>query len=121
MKFLIDAQLPPKLVDWLAARGHEAMHVLDLPDGLRMADSEVWRRAASEGSVIVSKDRDFLDLASVRGAPPIIFWVGIGNASTARLLELLSEAWPTVLSELAAPDAGVVMLERERIIVLRRS
>ena len=41
MKFLIDAQLPPRLVGWLVARGHEARHVVDLPDGLRMPDAEI--------------------------------------------------------------------------------
>jgi predicted nuclease of predicted toxin-antitoxin system len=30
MKFLIDAQLPPALCEWLRARGHEADHVADL-------------------------------------------------------------------------------------------
>jgi predicted nuclease of predicted toxin-antitoxin system len=121
MKFLIDAQLPPRLVDWLAARGRQARHVMGLPGGLRMPDTEVWQRAATEGLIIVSKDKDFLDLASVRGTPPIIFFIGVGNASTARLLDLLDAAWPTVSAELASPDASVVTLERERIVVLRRA
>jgi predicted nuclease of predicted toxin-antitoxin system len=29
MRFLIDAQLPPALVPWLAAKGHQARHVID--------------------------------------------------------------------------------------------
>ncbi|MBK8695064.1 MAG: DUF5615 family PIN-like protein [Deltaproteobacteria bacterium] len=49
MKFLIDAQLPPRLVGWLVARGQEARHVVDLPDGLRLPDAEIWRLAAAEG------------------------------------------------------------------------
>ena len=31
MKFLIDAQLPQKLVGWLQEKGHDAIHTLDLP------------------------------------------------------------------------------------------
>ena len=86
MKFLIDAQLPPKVVAWLAAHGHEALHVATVPDGLRLLDAEIWRYAASEGRVIVSKDKDFLDLAAVRGTPPIVLLLSVGNASNAQLL-----------------------------------
>ena len=57
MKFLIDAQLPPRLVGWLTARGFEATHVAEMPNGLRMPDAEIWEHASHEGSVIVSKDR----------------------------------------------------------------
>jgi predicted nuclease of predicted toxin-antitoxin system len=41
VKFLVDAQLPPRLTVWLAERGHEAVHVSALPDGLRMPDTEL--------------------------------------------------------------------------------
>jgi predicted nuclease of predicted toxin-antitoxin system len=30
MRFLVDAQLPPALAQWLASHGHDAMHVTDL-------------------------------------------------------------------------------------------
>ncbi|MGH7886297.1 MAG: DUF5615 family PIN-like protein [Candidatus Binatia bacterium] len=30
MKFLVDAQLPPRLARWLQAEGHEAAHTRDL-------------------------------------------------------------------------------------------
>jgi predicted nuclease of predicted toxin-antitoxin system len=66
VKFLVDAQLPPKLADWLTARGHDAQHVAALPGGLRMPDAEIWQRAGVEGSIIVSKDREFLDLVHRR-------------------------------------------------------
>ena len=121
MRFLIDAQLPPRLVGWFEGRGHDARHVADLPDGLRMPDDEIWGHAAADGAVIVSKDNDFLDLAAVRGTPPIVLLIGLGNVSTADLLHLLDEAWPALSAELARPDAGVLALERERIVILRQA
>jgi predicted nuclease of predicted toxin-antitoxin system len=30
VKFLVDANLPPALAQWLASEGHEARHVADL-------------------------------------------------------------------------------------------
>jgi predicted nuclease of predicted toxin-antitoxin system len=120
VKFLVDAQLPPRLVGWFVSRRLEARHVGDLENGLRLPDVEIWRIAADDGSIIVSKDSDFLDLAAVHGTPPIVLLVGVGNVSTATLLQLLDDAWPAVSVELARDDAGVVTLERERIVVLRR-
>jgi predicted nuclease of predicted toxin-antitoxin system len=38
MKFLIDAQLPRKMVEWLAAAGFDAIHTLDLPQQNRTPD-----------------------------------------------------------------------------------
>jgi predicted nuclease of predicted toxin-antitoxin system len=121
VKFLVDAQLPPRLIGWLVAHGHEARHVVDLPDGLRMPDAEIWRLAAADGAIVVSKDKDFLDLAAVRGTPPVVFLLGVGNASTQTLLQLLGDAWGVLSAELAMENAGVVMLERERVVVLRRA
>ena len=33
MKFLIDNQLPAALARWLTAKGHDAVHVLDIGQG----------------------------------------------------------------------------------------
>ena len=120
MRFLVDAQLPPRLAVWLAARGHDALHVGTLPDGLRLQDAAIWLKAASDDRIIVSKDKDFLDLAAVRGTPPLVLHLALGNCSTSGLLEQLEVAWTCVSDELASPDAGVVMIERGRLVVLRR-
>ena len=121
MRFLVDAQLPPRLATWLTVEGHEALHVAALPGGLQMADADIWRRAAADASIIVSKDRDFLDLSAVHGAPPVVLHVAVGNISTTDLLGLLHRAWPLLLRELGRDDASVVTLGREHVTALRRS
>lgn len=56
MKFLIDAQLPPALGDWLRARGHEAIHVFEI--GMTSAlDPEIADRAEADGAIVVSRTR----------------------------------------------------------------
>jgi predicted nuclease of predicted toxin-antitoxin system len=119
VKFLVDAQLPPRLVAWLVSRGERARHVAALPDGLRMPDAEIWAEAGSAGEAIVTKD--FLDFAAVRGSPPAVLLLAVGNASNRDLLERLEASWPVLLDELARPDACVVILERERVVVQRRA
>jgi hypothetical protein len=41
MKFLIDAQLPRRLVYRLRESGYEAIHTLDLPEGNRTQDEQI--------------------------------------------------------------------------------
>ncbi|WP_431838431.1 DUF5615 family PIN-like protein [Cellulomonas sp. Y8] len=59
MKFLVDAQLPPRFVRALVRRGHDAVHTRDLPGGNRTPDTEVAARADAEDRVVVTKDADF--------------------------------------------------------------
>jgi predicted nuclease of predicted toxin-antitoxin system len=58
VKFLIDNQLPPALANFLIRKGHLAEHVFDI--GLSEAnDTEIYRHAAANSLIIVSKDEDF--------------------------------------------------------------
>jgi predicted nuclease of predicted toxin-antitoxin system len=48
VRFLVDAQLPPALVDWLQKKGYQAQHVFDA--GLsRAEDGAVWDHASRSG------------------------------------------------------------------------
>lgn len=70
MKLGIDAQLSPAIAPWITKNfGVEARAVRDL--GLRDAtDSEIFLRAKAETAVVVTKDRDFVDLVNRLGTPP---------------------------------------------------
>ena len=91
MTLWLDAQLSPRLARWLG----EYLHVTALPVrdiGLRDADDEViYRDAARAGVVMVTKDRDFIDLQHRIGPPPQIIWLTCGNTSEARLQEIFSK------------------------------
>jgi len=60
MRFLVDAQLPPRLGAWLRDLGHDVLHTLDLTDGNKTTDAEICRRADREQRVVVTKDADFV-------------------------------------------------------------
>ena len=65
MKFLIDANLSPRLLAPLCAGGFDATHVADI--GLATAtDSEIFDHAVSEGFVIFTADSDFAMLLALR-------------------------------------------------------
>lgn len=88
MKLLFDHHLSRKLVARLAdqfpASSHVVFHGLDQAD-----DIDIWTFARANGYTIVTKDNDFNDLSALRGIPPKIIWLRIGNSTTARAEQVL--------------------------------
>ena len=79
MKFLVDAQLPPRLARALVAAGHDAVHTRDLPEGNRSKDRAVAEAADADERVLVTKDGDFRDGHRLRGSPRRVLIVTTGN------------------------------------------
>ena len=64
MRFLADAGISPKTVEFLKQLGHEATHVRTL--GMQRApDAQVIALARTDGSVVLSFDLDFGDLLAL--------------------------------------------------------
>jgi len=83
----LDAQLSPALALWFSQTyAVTCSPVRDL--GLRDAsDREIFLTARTAGSVIVTKDADFVRLLESLGPPPQVVWMTCGNTSNARLRE----------------------------------
>ncbi|MGI8741194.1 MAG: DUF5615 family PIN-like protein [Bryobacteraceae bacterium] len=58
MKFLVDNQLPAALARFLATRGVDCQHVLDIGLG-DASDAEIWEHAGWNDCVVISKDEIF--------------------------------------------------------------
>ncbi len=100
MRFLIDAQLPPALADWLRDKGHEAVAVRDI--GLRDADDRaIWAKATLDQAVIITKDQDFALLAATAADGPQVLWVRTGNLVNRLLLARFEQAWPEIEAHLS--------------------
>lgn len=81
MKLLFDQNLSPKLVARLADLFPDSVHVQSL--GLDSADdNQIWEHARLNGFAIVSKDEDYNNLSVVRGSPPKVIWLQLGNCTT---------------------------------------
>ena len=78
MKLLFDENLSPLLSAALADCYGESRHVRD-----------VWLYAARNDLVIVTKDSDFRQRSFLRGYPPKVIWIGLGNCSTSMVEDLL--------------------------------
>ena len=108
----LDAQLPPQLASWL--REQFSVEVAALRDlGLREAtDPELFEAAREANAIIVTKDKDFVELVTRRGIPPRVLWITCGNTSNARLREILTDALPQALERLEK-DEPVIEIGNE--------
>ncbi|MBD2743481.1 DUF5615 family PIN-like protein [Coleofasciculus sp. FACHB-1120] len=97
MTIWVDAQLSPGIAPWIANTfGVTAVALRDI--GLRDAeDYEIFEAAKAQGAIVMTKDRDFVDLVDRYGVPPQIIWLTCGNTSNTRLQEILSATLPEAL------------------------
>ncbi|MBI3210045.1 MAG: DUF5615 family PIN-like protein [Candidatus Solibacter usitatus] len=103
MRFLVDNQLPAALARFLASRGVDCQHVLDV-DLADASDTEIWEHASRNDIVVISKGEDFLYLAGVPGARARLIWIRLGNSRTKALLSVIELLWPRIEAALKAGD-----------------
>jgi predicted nuclease of predicted toxin-antitoxin system len=103
VKFLVDNQLPIALARFLAARGCNCDHVIDLGLG-SASDSVIWHFAHQNELVVISKDEDFLYLATRPQDKARLVWVRLGNCRNNVLLAAFEHTWPQIEALLEAGD-----------------
>lgn len=109
MKLLFDQNLSPALVSRLADLFPGSDHVSLL--GLdRVPDDEVWNYARDGGFTLVSKDADFSDMNLLRGFPPRVLWLRVGNCTTAQVEALLRLHHQAVEQMQSDPAVGILVL-----------
>jgi predicted nuclease of predicted toxin-antitoxin system len=107
MTIWLDAQLPPSVAAWVQATfGFECHAVREL--GLRDAkDASIFQAARDAGAVVMTKDKDFVELLRRLGPPPKVFWLTCGNTSNARLREILARVLPAAMGLLEEGESLV--------------
>jgi predicted nuclease of predicted toxin-antitoxin system len=81
VRLLLDENLSESVLPAIADLYPESLHVRLLGAG-GASDDIVWRLAKEHDCVLVTRDEDFLRLSIVRGAPPKVVWLALGNCTT---------------------------------------
>lgn len=90
MKLLFDENLSHKLPNMLGGLFAGSSHVREC--GLKGAtDEKIWDYSKTDDWILVSKDSDFYQRAILRGSPPKVVWLRIGNCSTKMISDLLND------------------------------
>jgi predicted nuclease of predicted toxin-antitoxin system len=98
---------PPQIALWISDNFEfEAIAVCEL--GLRDAeDIEIFNSARDENAIVLTKDRDFLDLLGRFGPPPKVIWLTCGNTSNEVLEHILRKTLSDAVELLTRGEAIV--------------
>lgn len=109
MKLLFDQNLSPRLVTRLADLFPDSSHVQS--EGLDCADDDqVWEHARRNGFAIVTKDADFNNLSVMRGSPPKVIWLLLGNCTTSKVEVVLRARFADIEAFELDPSVGTLAL-----------
>jgi predicted nuclease of predicted toxin-antitoxin system len=112
VKLLLDANLSFRLIRRLEPvfPGSQQVDRIAL---LSRTDDSVWDYAGFHGFIIVSKDNDFRQLSFLKGPPPKVVWLSIGNAGTDTIGDLLLRNQIRIAAFAENPEEGLLVLELE--------
>ena len=97
MKFLVDAQLPHRLKEFLQIRGHDVIHVNDMPNRESTTDNEIRVLANLQERIVITKDTDFFDSYILHYSPKKLLWVTTGNIKNVELLSLFEKNFDQII------------------------
>ncbi len=107
MKLLLDENLSRRLVPMLEAHYPGTTQVA-LERLQQAVDLEIWQFAKEQDYVILTRDSDYYDLSMIRGAPPKVIWLQIGNCSKDVIADLLIRKKTDIYDLLA--DKNIITL-----------
>lgn len=111
MKFIVDAQLPKALSDFLNTQGLDSIHTLDLPNSNASLDKEIIEVARNENRIVVTKDNDFLESFLIKKRPEKLIIVRTGNIPNKLLINIFGKNLALIQS----------MLSRSNLIEITRN
>ena len=95
LRFLVDAQLPRRLAQFLAFHtGCDCLHTLELPAANQTQDGSITQLSMAEQRIVITKDADFVNSFLLHSQPYKLLLVSMGNISTNDLLALFREFLP---------------------------
>ena len=109
MKLLLDQNMSPKLVQRLDDLFPGSSHVQSV--GLdRANDDQTWEYARLNEFAIVTKDEDFNNLSVIRGSPPKVIWLQLGNCTTAQVEAVFRARCTDIEAFNSDPAVGTLVL-----------
>ncbi len=77
MRFIVDAQLPKSLSDFLKWKGFDSVHTLELPDKNNTKDEWINKLSISEKRIVITKDIDFLESFLIKSEPKKLILISL--------------------------------------------
>lgn len=112
MRFLADMGVAQRIVEWLRAEGHDAVHLRD--EGLqRLPNGDIFQKAVAEERIILTFDLDFGEIVALsdgRGASVVLF--RLHNTRTPHVIDRLKKVLKD--SAEALEEGAIIIVEESR-------
>jgi predicted nuclease of predicted toxin-antitoxin system len=115
MKFIVDAQLPKTISDFLKSQGQDSIHTLELPDRNKTQDGFITSLAVTEDRIVITKDADFLESHVLRKEPPKLLLIKTGNIRNTELLGIFEKNLELLLNLFATQS--LIEVTKSEIVV----
>jgi predicted nuclease of predicted toxin-antitoxin system len=115
VKFIVDAQLPKSLSDFLCGKGYDSIHTFDLPNKNKTTDTQIISISITENRIVISKDNDFLESLLLTGQPKKLIFVKTGNIQNADLISIFDSQ--IVMISTLLIDNSLVEITKTEIVV----
>ncbi len=115
MRFLIDAQLPRRLVHRLEESGYDAIHTLDLPDKNQTTDTFLEAVSIRDQRIVITKDSDFVNSFLLYSKPYKLLLISTGNISNQDLERLILSHIQQIIQ--AFEDHRFIELHRRQLVI----
>jgi predicted nuclease of predicted toxin-antitoxin system len=112
--FLVDTQLPPALAKFLDKTGYPSKHTSSYPKGYFLKDEEIIEIAKQHTQIIITKDSDFWDNFFLRGYPPDVLLLELGNIKNADLIALFQQNITQIVTSFEN-GAHLIVLDRDKL------
>ena len=107
MTIWLDEQFSPFLAKWISREFNvicKSIYELRLSS---TDDLPLFRGAAKDNAIMMTKDRDMIHILARMGPPPKMIWVRCGNRSNKAMQQLLRPTLGAALKLLESGDAFV--------------
>ena len=110
VRFLLDANLSWRSAKTLKNHFDDCFHVEDIGLSFPAKDTEIWTYARENGLLIVTNDEDFLHLSALKGFPPKVLLLRMGNQSRKFVEQTLINLKKQIEIFLESSEYGVLEL-----------
>ena len=111
MKLLLDENLSDRIPGRIEELFPGSSHVKACNLNYK-PDEEVWEYARDNSFAILTKDWDFHQMSLLRGFPPKVIFLKIGNCSTDAIVSLLVEHSMNITEFLTDQNASLLIVEK---------
>ncbi|MGH1392927.1 MAG: DUF5615 family PIN-like protein [Trichormus sp.] len=115
MKFIVDAQLPVRLANFLKSLNYDTIHTRDLPEQNSTSDIEINAISIQQKRILITKDYDFVNSFLTIQQPYKLLLITTGNINNSELENLFTSNISSIF-ELFQQHSYIEM-SREAVIV----